>query len=113
MVHQGTSGGFAAAGASFPGGIDGGSRGNLPRISRAGGAGRLRAFVMNGLWIVLAAAGGAGAAWWFARRHSAAHAGQLPSSEGPPLLDWILRANGALGAWLEAPGRRQVSRSTQ
>lgn len=67
---------------------------------------------MNGLWIVLAAALGAGAGWWIASRRAQAQTGQLPASEGPPLLDWILRANGALGAWLEAPGRRQFARST-
>ncbi len=66
---------------------------------------------MNGLWIVLAAALGAGAGWWFARRRSGTRVGQAPVSEGPPLLDWILRANGGLGAWLEGPGSRQVARA--
>ena len=68
---------------------------------------------MNGLWIVLALAIGAGAGWWIARRRTGAQLGQLPVSEGPPLLEWILRANGALGAWLEAPGKRQVARSAR
>ena len=30
--------------------------------------------------------------------------------EGPPFLDWLRRANGALGAWLVGPGSRENSR---
>ena len=32
-----------------------------------------------------------------------------PVGEGPPLLEWILRANGADGAWLVGPGTREVA----
>jgi diguanylate cyclase (GGDEF)-like protein len=34
------------------------------------------------------------------------------SAEGPPLLDWLLRANGALGAWLVGPGSRETAGPT-
>src|SRR6185369_12741480 len=56
-----------------------------------------------------AASSGAGAGWWIASRRLGARRRQLPVSEGPPLLEWILRANGAMGAWLEGPGSRQVA----
>lgn len=68
---------------------------------------------MSGLWIVLAATIGAGAGWWIASRRVGARRRQLPVSEGPPLLEWILRANGAMGAWLEGPGSRQVAHAAK
>jgi len=63
---------------------------------------------MNGLWIVAAAIAGVAAGWWIARRRASAAAGELPVSDGPPLLEWVLRANAARGAWLEGPGSRQA-----
>jgi len=47
------------------------------------------------------------ATWWRIRRLRV-----FPppaGAEGPPLLEWILRANGAQGVWLVGPGTREVA----
>jgi diguanylate cyclase (GGDEF)-like protein len=52
---------------------------------------------------------GAGAAFWLVNRRMAQVPAAAPAAEGPPLLEWILRANGATGAWLIGPGTREVA----
>ncbi len=64
---------------------------------------------MNLLEPGLAALVGIGAGWWFARRGRTSSTPPAPAAEGPPLLEWILRANGARGAWLVGPGSREVA----
>ena len=50
--------------------------------------------------------GGAGF-WLLARGRRTIPPAPAPTAEGPPLLEWLLRANGALGAWLVGPGSRE------
>lgn len=52
---------------------------------------------------------GAGASVWMVRRRMIRSTVAAPPAEGPPLLEWILRANGATGAWLIGPGTREVA----
>lgn len=52
---------------------------------------------------------GAVASVWITRRGKAPIIPAAPAAEGPPLLEWILRANGASGAWLVGPGSREVA----
>lgn len=63
------------------------------------------------LWLAAGVAIGAGAAMLIARgrRRGPPVPRLLPTAEGPPLLEWILRANGALGAWLIGPGTREAA----
>ncbi len=44
--------------------------------------------------------------WLRVRRHRTDAHGQ-PPADGPPLLEWLLRANAAQGAWLIGPGTRE------
>jgi diguanylate cyclase (GGDEF)-like protein len=67
---------------------------------------------MSILWAALALLAGAGAGWWAARRRQTPP--PLPSTtEGPPVLDWVMRANAASGAWLVGPGSREAAWSAQ
>jgi diguanylate cyclase (GGDEF)-like protein len=52
-------------------------------------------------------AGGMGTALvlWLLRRRDAGLS--QPGADGPPVLEWILRANAARGAWLVGPGSRE------
>ena len=68
---------------------------------------------MTALWLILAAAIGLAAGWWLGRRQREVRGTQSPISEGPPLIEWVLRANGASGAWLVGPGSRQSALSVQ
>jgi diguanylate cyclase (GGDEF)-like protein len=52
---------------------------------------------------------GAAASLWFQKRRLTETSVAAPAAEGPPLLEWILRANGATGAWLIGPGTREVA----
>ena len=63
---------------------------------------------MTALWVVLAGAAGVALGWW-ARRRQLALQTPPPITEGPPLLEWILRANAASGAWLVGPGSRETA----
>jgi diguanylate cyclase (GGDEF)-like protein len=67
---------------------------------------------MTAIWIALAAAAGAAAGWWAARRKRA-EAISPPVTEGPPLLEWVLRANAGSGAWLVGPGSRELALSAE
>lgn len=68
---------------------------------------------MTAVWILLALIVGAVAGWWANRRKSASSR-DLPSlTEGPPLLEWILRANTGAGAWLVGPGTRETAVSSR
>lgn len=67
---------------------------------------------MTVIWILLAAVVGAAVGWWAARRKRAEPV-PPPITEGPPLLEWVLRANGASGAWLVGPGSREVALSAE
>jgi hypothetical protein len=65
---------------------------------------------MNGpVWAVLGGVLGAAVAVWLGKRRMAQTPAASPAAEGPPLLEWILRANGATGAWLIGPGTREVA----
>lgn len=62
------------------------------------------------LLVLPAAAAGAMATvvtLWLLRRRSSRLS--QPSAEGPPVLEWILRANAARGAWLVGPGTREIA----
>ena len=63
------------------------------------------------LWLMVGLAAGAGVVWLIGRRKRPGPPAPrlLPTAEGPPLLEWILRANGALGAWLVGPGTREAA----
>jgi diguanylate cyclase (GGDEF)-like protein len=50
---------------------------------------------------------GAGAWILFSGGGRSALPAPAQTAEGPPLLDWLLRANGALGAWLVGPGSQE------
>ncbi len=52
---------------------------------------------------------GAVAMSWWSRRRLLPVATLRSPGEGPPLLEWLLRANGALGAWLVGPGTREAA----
>ncbi len=63
-------------------------------------------------WLAGAVVGGvvgAAVSVWLAKRRRAQAPAAAPAAEGPPLLEWILRANGATGAWLIGPGTREVA----
>jgi diguanylate cyclase (GGDEF)-like protein len=61
------------------------------------------------LWIVVGLVAGAAIAWWILSRRRIRLPAASPATEGPPLLEWILRANGATGAWMIGPGTREVA----
>jgi diguanylate cyclase (GGDEF)-like protein len=65
---------------------------------------------VTAIWIALGAALGLAAGWWLGRRpvQRRGPATQL-AAEGPPLLEWILRANAARGAWLLGPGTQEAA----
>ena len=68
---------------------------------------------MTAIWILLGLALGGAAGWWASRR-KAAPVHTAPSlTEGPPLLEWILRANAGSGAWLVGPGTRETTVSAK
>ena len=48
-----------------------------------------------------------------ARRPAPSRGVPAPPVDGPPLLEWILRSNGARGAWLVGPGTREVAVPTE
>ncbi|HEX7025299.1 MAG TPA: GGDEF domain-containing protein [Gemmatimonadales bacterium] len=60
---------------------------------------------------LLGLAVGIGAALLVARVRRAPRvaASPQPAAEGPPLLEWLMRSNGALGVWLVGPGTREVA----
>ena len=60
-------------------------------------------------WGIVGAVVGAGAAAWLQKLRAPRPAPPSPPGDGPPLLEWILRANGATGAWLIGPGTREVA----
>ncbi|HEU5217296.1 MAG TPA: GGDEF domain-containing protein [Gemmatimonadales bacterium] len=60
------------------------------------------------LWVLAGALVGGSVTVWLSRR-GARPLTPTPPGEGPPLLEWILRANGATGAWLIGPGTREVA----
>jgi diguanylate cyclase (GGDEF)-like protein len=61
------------------------------------------------LWAAAGVVVGAVIAWLVRSRRLIRVPAAAPASEGPPLLDWILRANGATGCWLIGPGTREVA----
>lgn len=64
------------------------------------------------IWILLGLAAGVALGWWAARRKRAEPT-PPPITEGPPLLEWVLRANAGTGAWLVGPGSREVALSAE
>ncbi|HEV8356639.1 MAG TPA: GGDEF domain-containing protein [Gemmatimonadales bacterium] len=52
---------------------------------------------------------GVGAGWALGRRRRGPAAPAVPAGEGPPVLEWLLRANGGLGAWLMGAETREVA----
>jgi diguanylate cyclase (GGDEF)-like protein len=67
---------------------------------------------MSTIWVALAALAGVAAGWWAHYRRQTAQP-VLPLTEGPPLLEWVMRANGASAAWLVGPGSREAAWSAQ
>jgi diguanylate cyclase (GGDEF)-like protein len=65
------------------------------------------------VWIALAAALGLGAGWWLGRRPSLVRRPLPLPSDGPPLLEWILRANAGRAAWLSGPGTQEAAVAAQ
>lgn len=61
------------------------------------------------LFLAVGVAAGGVLAWWLMSRRLTRVPALAPATEGPPLLEWILRANGAIGAWLIGPGSREVA----
>lgn len=61
------------------------------------------------LGLLLGLVAGAVGFHWYTNRRMIREPTPAPSAEGPPLLEWILRANGANGAWLIGPGTREVA----
>ena len=62
------------------------------------------------LWLAAGLAAGTGAGLLIRRGRQLRHPEPVqPTGEGPPLLEWILRSNGALGAWMVGPGTREVA----
>lgn len=63
------------------------------------------------LWLVAGLVAGTGAGLLLRRVKRPPPPGPVPqpTAEGPPLLEWILRSNGALGAWMVGPGTREVA----
>lgn len=67
---------------------------------------------MTVVLLLTALAAGLAAGWWLAvRRHAGGVAADPPAAEGPPLLEWVLRANPARGVWLIGPGVREAALS--
>jgi diguanylate cyclase (GGDEF)-like protein len=62
-----------------------------------------------GLLLGLAIGAGSGLLLRLSRRPRVVAARLRPLTDGPPLLEWILRANGAEGAWIMGPGTREVA----
>jgi diguanylate cyclase (GGDEF)-like protein len=62
-------------------------------------------------WLVGGLVAGAAAGVLLRRGRRPPEPGSVPqpTAEGPPLLEWILRSNGALGAWMVGPGTREVA----
>lgn len=60
-------------------------------------------------WGAAGVAVGTAIAWWLMSRRLTQAPSAAPATDGPPLLEWILRANGATGAWLLGPGAREVA----
>ncbi len=52
---------------------------------------------------------GAGVSLWIVSTRKAKVLPPPAPAEGPPLLEWILRANAASGAWLIGPGTREMA----
>ncbi len=63
------------------------------------------------IWLAAGLAAGAIAGSLISRGRRPKRSGTAPqpTAEGPPLLEWILRSNGAMGAWMVGPGTREVA----
>jgi len=61
------------------------------------------------VWIVLAVGAGLGAGLWLGRRPGPVRRSAPLPSDGPPLLEWVLRANAAHAAWLIGPGTQEAA----